>query len=759
MTEQVQLDARHESGARSVWRSAAPIVVVCLAGLGVMLPQLLLPYALEGRDFFHHILRLIALDQQVNLGNVFPLRFPDYSHGYGLATLSYYPPLTYFLMETAHLLGANYLLAYQIGITIIVLGAALGSYYMGLRLFNRTAAVAVSIAYLYNPYFLMEVWTRSAVTVLLSLAVVPFLFAAIHRVTQEVGWRGFAETSLAVALIILAHPLSTFYYAPFLAAWALLCLVLMGSGRRWRALLILAASAVTGALLTSFYWLPVQLESSARRTIDLAPVLKYFVRGLKPILQVMDIDLTTVFRWKETIPVFSVAVPVLVLISLVAFAFTLRRRSGSGKAYFAFFVVSAVLSFLAMTTLARPMWERFPPVAYLQFAWRWYGPLALFTALIIGGSLGVDVPTRSDRWYRSAVVALLGFLVITSLRNAPDGPAQMPTVGVYKLTAADLAAPGLLRDFEHTEEDYADTGGCWIWGDRLTPSTSFLSDCPRFLDVMLKETPVRSGLPAVAAQVIPTAAGPNVLEARVNSAAPWQLSLHAYWIPGWSATVDGKPVPTGPIDAIGLAGIALPAGEHAVRLAFGATPLRRAAVWVSLLALAVWLVIAWRRHWRLAAVVSVALLLMAGLIGERALAAPQPPNLTPVDVNLGDKIGLEGYAFARQGDTLDVRLLWLARQPMEESYKAFIHVVDDQGNLLAQTDSRPRNYAGNTNRWIPGQVTYDRFEVALPPDVPPGRYQVRVGLYNEADGQRLPVLDAAGKQVDDQVLLGQADLP
>ena len=91
---------------------------------------------------------------------------------------------------------------------------------------------------------------------------------------------------------------------------------------------------------------------------------------------------------------------------------------------------------------------------------------------------------------------------------------------------------------------------------------------------------------------------------------------------------------------------------------------------------------------------------------------------------------------------------------MEESYKVFIHVIDDQGKLLAQTDSRPQKYASNTNRWIPGQMTYDRFEVTLPPDTPPGRYQVRVGLYNEVDGQRLPVLDATGKAIDDQVLLG-----
>ena len=311
MMEHDRVVVRHKTGLGAALKSAAPMLIVCLAGLGVMVPVLLLPYALDGHDFWHHILRLIALDQQVRQGNAFPLRFPDYSHGYGLATLSYYPPLAYFIMEAAHLLGANYLLAYQVTFLMIVLGAAFASYYLAARLFNRGAAVAVSIAYLYNPYFLMEVWTRGAVTVLLSLAAVPFLFAAIHRVTTETGWRGYVEASLAVALLILAHPLTTLYFAPFLAAWAVLCLVLVGHGRRWRAMLILAGSAVTGALLTSFYWLPAQLESSARQAIDLAVALQEYVRDLKPIGQVVGVSLTTIFRWKETVPIFSVAVLVL----------------------------------------------------------------------------------------------------------------------------------------------------------------------------------------------------------------------------------------------------------------------------------------------------------------------------------------------------------------------------------------------------------------------------------------------------------------
>jgi hypothetical protein len=749
----------HQATARTCLRSVWPVAVVCIVGLAVMLPLLLRPYATRADDLFYHLFRSTGFDQQVTQGDAYPLRFPGQGYGYGLAVLSYYPPLAYFLMETAHLLGANYLFAYQAIFIIAALGAALSSYYLGVRVFNRTAALAVGIAYVFNPYFLAEIWKRGAVTETLALAVAPLLFAAILRVTAESSWRAYVEAALAVALVILAHPLSIYLFAPFLALWTFLALVLTEHSRRWRAVLILAASVFTGALLTCFYWLPVQLESAARRTIDVPAALQYFVRGLKPIGQVVRVGLATVFRSGETVPDFSIAMLLLVAISLIHFVLTLRRKDRKGKAQFVFFAVSAALAFLAMTSWTGPLWERLTQFAYLQFPFRWFGPLALFTALVIGGSLSVDVRNRRDWWYRIAVGAILGFLVITSLMNAPTEPVRLPSAGITKLTASDLDEPGLLLAYERNEADVSAIYGCWVWFNRLIPSTSLLSECPRYLDIMLKDAPVRSGLPAVAAQVIPKAAGPNLLEATVNSAVPWNLSLHAFWIPGWTATVDGQPAPTGPTDAIGLAGVALPAGEHVVRLAFGPTLLRRAAMWVSLLALLGWLVIAWRRHWRLATVVTVLLVLVVGAIGGRALAAPKLPSLTSIDVNLGGKIGLEGYAYARQGDAVDVRLLWLARQPMEESYKVFIHVDDDQGKLLAQTDSRPQGYADNTNRWIPGQATYDRFEVPLPSDAPPGRYQVRVGLYSEADGQRLPVLDAAGKAVDNQVLLGYFEVP
>ncbi|HSN74245.1 MAG TPA: hypothetical protein VL334_04010, partial [Anaerolineae bacterium] len=311
-----------------------------------------------------------------------------------------------------------------------------------------------------------------------------------------------------------------------------------------------------------------------------------------------------------------------------------------------------------------------------------------------------------------------------------------------------------LRAYEYTQAELEN----WAWVNEYVPSTSSLSDYLRFQHTVNLNIPMRSTLPAVQASLALASIDANRLEAQVASPVPWVLSLHAFWMPGWAATIDGKPAPTAPTDAIGVVGVDVPAGEHRVRLAFGPTPLRVAATIVSLLALAAWLVIAWWRYRRLAAVVSVVLLMLVGLVGGRAVSAPAVPALQPLEVNFGDKIGLQGFALDRTGDTLTVHLVWLAREPMPESYKVLIDVIDDQGKPLVQMDSRPQGYASNTNRWIPGQVVSDRFEAPLPPDASPGRYRVRVGLFNEADGQRLPVLDAAGKQVDDRVLLGYQEL-
>ena len=81
-----------------------------------------MPY---GYDSLFHLFSLVSLDQRIAAGDVYPLRFPGFAYGYGWAELSYYPPLSPYLLELLHLLGANYVIAYKLGMTLMVVGAAL----------------------------------------------------------------------------------------------------------------------------------------------------------------------------------------------------------------------------------------------------------------------------------------------------------------------------------------------------------------------------------------------------------------------------------------------------------------------------------------------------------------------------------------------------------------------------------------------------------------------------------------------------------
>ena len=47
----------------------------------------------------------------------------------------------------------------------------------------------------------------------------------------------------------------------------------------------------------------------------------------------------------------------------------------------------------------------------------------------------------------------------------------------------------------------------------------------------------------------------------------------------------------------------------------------------------------------------------------------------------------------------------------------------------------------------------DEHQLQIPPDLPPGDYEVTAGLWVQSDGWRLPLLDDRGDQVGDRFKL------
>ncbi len=135
---------------------------------------------------------------------------------------------------------------------------------------------------------------------------------------------------------------------------------------------------------------------------------------------------------------------------------------------------------------------------------------------------------------------------------------------------------------------------------------------------------------------------------------------------------------------------------------------------------------------------------------------PEEPRVT-VRARFGQEVLLRGYAVGEgpfvPGDVVPVTLFWEADAPPGR-YKVFLHLMDDGGNLVAQNDAEPRGDLSPTFIWSVGEGVTDRHGVYLPPNLPPGTYQLRVGMYRVDTGERLPLL-LDGMEAGDSLELGK----
>ena len=129
-------------------------------------------------------------------------------------------------------------------------------------------------------------------------------------------------------------------------------------------------------------------------------------------------------------------------------------------------------------------------------------------------------------------------------------------------------------------------------------------------------------------------------------------------------------------------------------------------------------------------------------------AAARPWQGKPARFRLGSVAEiLESNApgVARAGDTITLTLDWRALSDVRDSYTAFVHVISDQGELVAQRDSVPRGGRFPTQHWLAGDVVPDQFALPIRADAPPGLYRVKVGLYETQSRERLPAWTAGGE--------------
>ena len=128
-------------------------------------------------------------------------------------------------------------------------------------------------------------------------------------------------------------------------------------------------------------------------------------------------------------------------------------------------------------------------------------------------------------------------------------------------------------------------------------------------------------------------------------------------------------------------------------------------------------------------------------------------RLYPIQQEATGQLGpirLIGYELdgenTRPGESLPFHLYWQATAATEADYQVFNHLLDAEGNLVAQIDGPPLPdplLRRGTMDWSdPEEILYSReYALALPEDLPPGEYSLVTGFYRRDNGQRLAHTD------------------
>jgi hypothetical protein len=135
------------------------------------------------------------------------------------------------------------------------------------------------------------------------------------------------------------------------------------------------------------------------------------------------------------------------------------------------------------------------------------------------------------------------------------------------------------------------------------------------------------------------------------------------------------------------------------------------------------------------------------VVGQIKIVPKNWPQYQPkqaASVDFGGAIRLIGYD---PGPTLT--LYWQSLAPVKEDYHLFIHLLDAQGNVVAQADRPPTHNAYPTSWWAAGETIADLHPLPAAAQAS----QVRFGFYSLVSGERLPVTQSSLPSQDNSVAL------
>lgn len=356
------------------------------------------------------VMRLFEMQKCFAVGQI-PCRWAtDMAFGYGQPLFNFYSAFPYYLGSFIHnLFQISLIDTAKILFAISLVASAVGMYFLAKEFFGKWGAFLASVLYLYAPYHSVDVYVRGALAEAFSLAILPFLWLVIYKAIKKPSFKYVALLSLAVAAQLTTHNVSTMMYSVFSGIWALFWLV---KEMNLKSLWSVAAGGILGLGLSGFFILPVIFEKSLIQDQFFTTDYLYYGAHFASFRQLFFSRFWgyggSVFGDHDLMS-FQVGWPhwwLLPVIALAALWFIRKKEKTTGFLVLGLAVLSVFAIFLTHER-STPIWVAFPPLAFVQFPWRFLG-VAIFLLSFAAGILA-KIKNKPLRLFLVLVPAVLAF--------------------------------------------------------------------------------------------------------------------------------------------------------------------------------------------------------------------------------------------------------------------------------------------------------------------------------------------------------------
>jgi hypothetical protein len=326
-----------------------------------------------------------------------------------------------------------------------------------------------------------------------------------------------------------------------------------------------AVAMVAGFGLAAFYILPAAWE---RSWVQISQALTANLRPEHNFLFTHSTDTDfQLFNWK----ISSVALG-MIFVAVVAAGLSARRRRELGQIWW-MLVALGSLSATVMFRPSAPLWWHLPEMAFLQFPWRWLGPLGVVGAFFAAAQIGMMRDRSKSRLATGVVVAAIGvsgvLMAASTWWNSDDA----------SLIAGEIRSG---HGYEGVDE-YMPLGSDRYALPGATPDATELPAVPptppvEIFDAASEQVERPSG---VNLSIEQWSGERERFTAEVREPVTLALRLISY--PAWEVQVDGSDVGTRAEPATAQILLALVPGKHRVEIRFRRTGDRTAGDVISLL--------------------------------------------------------------------------------------------------------------------------------------------------------------------------------